>query len=291
MKKQCVAVLALSLAILSQPSLFAAEIKVQKTTHDLSKEAFDEVLWKDVKSENVSLMAQPMAIPRPKTTNTSALQVQSLQDGKWIAFRLKWHADQKAEAGKLGEFSDAIAIQFPVKEGSPPPIFMGAKDNPVHIFHWRAQYQRDLEKGKPEMKDLYPNMNPDMYPMEFKDPGHVKGLTEEKREVYSPGKAEGNPQSYTKASAVDEIFAEGFGSSSVIENRAAIGKGTWNKGEWSVVIARPLKRENGSVLDPTKDSFVAFAVWQGAKQEVGARKCVTMAWVPLQMNSSGGNQK
>lgn len=291
MKNQCVAVLALSLVLFSQTSLFASEIKVQKTTHDLSKKAFDESLWKNVKSENVSLVAQPMAIPQPKTTNTSTLQVQSLQDGKWIAFRLRWHADQKAEAGKLGEFSDAVAIQFPVKEGPPPPFFMGAKDNPVHIFHWRAQYQRDLEKAKPEMKDLYPNMNPDMYPMEFKDPGHIKGLTEEKREIYSPGKAEGNPQSYAKASAVDEIFAEGFGTSSVIENRGAIGKGTWNKGQWSVVIARPLKRENGSMLDPSKDSFVAFAVWQGAKQEVGARKCVTMAWVPLQMNSSGGNQK
>jgi hypothetical protein len=276
------------LLALTAISALASEIKVGKTTSDLSKQAFDEAIWKDVKSESVSLMAQPMAIPRPKTTTTAALQVQALQDGQWIAFRLRWRADQKSEAGRLGEFSDAVAMQFPVKEGSPPPIFMGAKDNPVHIFHWRAQYQRDLEKGKPEMKDLYPNMNPDMYPMEFKDPGHVKDLTEEKREVYSPGKAAGNPQSYQKASAVDEIFAEGFGSSSVIENRMAIGKGVYNKGEWSVVIARPLKRENGSVLDPTKNSFVAFAVWQGAKQEVGARKCVTMAWVPLQMS---GEQK
>ncbi len=274
-----------SLAIASAQ---ASEVKVGKTDRDLSKQAFDAGIWKDAKSESVSLLAQPMALPRPKTTTTASLQVQALQDGQWIAFRLRWKADKKSEAGRLGEFSDAVAIQFPVKEGPPPPIFMGVRDNPVHIFHWRAQYQRDVEKGKPEMKDLYPNMNPDMYPMEFKDPGHVQGLTEEKREVYSPGKAAGNPQSYQKPSAVDEIIAEGFGSSSVIENKISVGQGVFNNGEWSVVIARPLSRENGSMLAPTKNSYVAFAVWQGSKQEVGARKSVTLSWVPLILD---GGQK
>jgi DMSO reductase family type II enzyme heme b subunit len=122
-----------------------------------------------------------------------------------------------------------------------------------------------------------------MYPMEFKDSGAVQGLNDEKREVYSPGKAAGNPQSYQKQSPVDEIMAEGFGSSSVIQNRMSIAQGTWDKGEWSVIIARPLKRENGSVLTPGKDGFVAFAAWQGGKQEVGSRKSVTMGWVSLKV--------
>lgn len=262
----------------------ADEIFVETTTHNLSADAFKDSVWKNIKGNTITLMAQPMVPPRPKTTTTHSLQVQSVQDGKWIAFRLRWNAKQKAEAGKLGEFSDAVAIQFPVKEEPLPPIFMGAQGMPVHIFHWRAQYQKDVEKGKPEMKDLYPNMNTDMYPMEFKDSGEIKGLSNEKREIYSPGKAEGNPQSYTKVSAVDEIFAEGFGSSSVIENRESIGKGHWDHGAWTVVIARPLKREKGSILDIAKDHHVAFAVWQGAQQEVGSRKCVTMNWIPLHMN-------
>lgn len=262
----------------------ASEVSVSKISSDLSKNVTDESIWKNAKTETISLMAQPMALPRPKKTNTSQVQVQAVHDGQWIAFRIKWHADLKSEAGRLGQFSDAIAMQFPVKDGSPPPIFMGAKDNPVHIFHWRAQYQKDHENGKPEMRDLYPNMNPDMYPMEFKDSGHIEGLTDEKREIYSPGKASGNPQSYEKSSAVDEIFAEGFGSSSVVQNRMAFGFGVWKKGEWTVVISRPLKRENGSMLHPGKSSYIAFAVWQGGKQEVGSRKSVTMSWVPLKLS-------
>lgn len=264
-----------------------ANIKVTKTSADLSKASFDESTWKGIKEDAVSLMGQPMIPPRPKTTTTSQLSVQAVQDGKWIAFRLRWKSDHKSEAGKLGEFSDAVALQFPVKEGNPPPIFMGSKESPVHIFHWRAQYQRDIEKGKPTMKELYPNMNPDMYPMEFADSGSVKGLDDQKREIYSPGKAEGNTQSYQKSGAVDEIFAEGFGSSSVVQNRSAVGLGKWQNGEWIVVIARPLKLENGSVLDSSKNGHVAFAVWQGAKQEVGSRKSITMSWVPLQL--TGGS--
>jgi len=283
-------VLAVVVLNLAGSGSHAAEITSERVGSDLSKSAFDNSLWGKVHEETVSLMAQPIALPRPKTTETSTLRVQSINDGSWIAFRLRWADTEKSEAGRLGKFSDAVAMQFPVKEGPPPPIMMGAKDNPVHIFHWRAQYQKDHEQGKPEMTDLYPNMNPDMYPMEFKDSGNVQGLTNEKREVYSHGKAAGNPQSYQKASAVDEIYAEGFGSSSVIENNQSIGHAFWKDGEWSVIVARPLKRENGSVLVPGKDGYIAFAVWQGGKNEVGSRKCVTMSWVPLKIAAQGGQK-
>lgn len=261
----------------------AAEIGASKVSVDLEKAVLDQGVWKSAREETVPLMAQPMALPRPKVTETALVRVQAVHDGRWIAFRLRWKDDGNDQAGKLGQFSDAVAIQFPVKEGAPPSPFMGAKDNPVHIFHWRAQYQADQERGKPEMRDLYPNMNPDMYPMEFKDPGKIEGLTEDKRELYAPGKAEGNPQSYSKAS-VDEIFAEGFGSSSVIQNRMSSAHGEWRNGEWSVIIARPLKRENGSHLEIGKTSYIGFAVWQGGKQEVGSRKSVSMAWTPLLLN-------
>lgn len=262
-------------------SAWAAEIIARSVQDDLSKLAIPEKAWSSAKEETVSLMAQPMAIPRPQTTTTSAIRVRAIHNGKWIAFRLSWEDSEISEAGKLGEFSDAVAIQFPIKDNqSPPPIFMGAKDNPVHIFHWRAQYQRDKEKGMRSMKELYPNMNPDMYPMEFKDEGHLTGLTDEKREVFSHGRAAGNPQSYAKK-GIDEIFAEGFGTSSVIQNIEAIAHGDWKDGKWDVVICRPLKRENGSQLEAGKGSFVGFAIWQGGKDEVGARKSVTMSWTPL----------
>lgn len=277
----------LSLAFIFSLALWA-DIKAVKTTVDLSKSLPEDSAWKNIPQEPVNLVAQYMVNPKPKINHTPLINVQAIHDGQWVAFRLTWKANSKSEAGRIGQFSDAVALQFPVKEGAPPPIFMGMKNNPVHIYHWRAQYQKDEEKGKPEMKDLYPNMDPDMYPMEFKDPGHIKGLTAEEREVYSPGKAAGNPQSYQKHSAVDEIIAEGFGSSSVIENKISRGHGVYDPKQktWTVVIARPLARADGSVLKLGQNSFVAFAVWQGSKQEVGCRKAITANWVPLQIIGS-----
>lgn len=259
------------------------DIVVNRTRADLSHISQNEELWENAKIKEVAMVAQPMLVPRPAETTTDKMSVQALHNGKWISFRLRWPCEQKSAAGKLGTFSDAVAIQFPVKDNAnPPPIFMGMKDDPVHIFHWRAQYQLDKEKGMRTMKDLYPNMNPDMYPLEFKDEGHLSGLTDEKREVFSHGRAAGNPQSYVKK-GVDEIFAEGFGTSSVINNVESIAEGEWKNGEWTVIISRPLNRENGSVLKAGSDSFAAFAVWQGAKDEVGSRKSLTMNWTPLRI--------
>lgn len=252
-----------------------------KTTADLSILNIDEKTWTDAKVEEVQLTAQPMIAPRPKETTTSKILVQSINDGKWIAFRLRWKDPERSEAGKPGEFSDAVAIEFPVKDGPPPPVFMGAKDQPVHLFHWRAQYQYDAEKGKKEMKDIYPNMNVDMYPMEFNDSGTL-GDTSAGREQYVQGKAAGNPQSYAKT-GVDEIFAEGFSTSAVIQNTMNYGSGRWISGEWTVIIGRPLVREEASKLKADQDNFLGFAVWQGGKDEVGSRKSLTMSWVPLQV--------
>ncbi|MCO5143782.1 MAG: ethylbenzene dehydrogenase-related protein [Oligoflexia bacterium] len=259
-----------------------AEILAKSVKADLSAFNKEESLWKNAKEEVVTLMMQPMVAPRPKVTTTEKIKVQAIHDGNWLVFRIRWADPRRDDAGKLGEFSDAAALMFPVKEGPPPPIFMGAKDNPVHIYHWRAQYQYDEEHGKKEMKDIYPNMSIDMYPMEFKDPGKVKGLTKEKREQYVQGQAAGNPQSYAKH-AVDEIFAEGFGTSAVIENVESYGKGVWKNGEWTLILGRHMSRKNGSSLSVGKDTHLGFAIWQGSHDEVGSRKTVTMSWTPMKI--------
>lgn len=253
---------------------------------DLTKLEVRGSFWKKAKTKVIPLVAQPMIAPRPKITMTESIQVQSAHNEEWIAFLLQWHDTEKSEGGKPGTFSDAVAIQFPIKEKEiPPPIFMGMRDDPVHILHWRAQYQKDKEEGFQTMQDLYPNMSIDMYPLEFADEYvHDKVLlqiSETQREIFIPGKAAGNPQSFRKINGIDEIFAEGFGSSSVIENSRALAKGEWSAEQWTVMIVRPLSLEGGSMLASGKKGNTAFAVWQGGKGEVGSRKSVTMSWTPL----------
>lgn len=261
--------------------VFEGGIVSKALSDDVSKPSLNAAYWQQAEPVEVPLTAQPMVSPMPKVTTTPKISVQSVHDGKWIAFRLRWKDAEKSEAGRLGEFSDAVAIEFPVKSNeSPPPVFMGTKDDPVYILHWRAQYQRDAEKGKPEMWDLYPNMSVDMYPMEFKDKGKIGPITDEMRETFSPGKAAGNPQSFPK-SGVDTIFAEGFGTSAVFDGCQAAASGSWFEGYWTVVVTRPLKCEGASTLTPGEGTFVGLAVWQGGADEVGSRKSVTMSWTPV----------
>ena len=254
-----------------------AEIVAKKVAADLSKPDPAAGYWASVPSGTVTLNAQPSVVPRPAATTTTSVTVQAVNDGSRIAFRLRWKDTERSEAGRLGEYSDALALQFPVKDGPPPSVMMGGKDTPVHIFHWRAQYQRDKEQGKPTIKQLYPNISVDMYPLEFKD---APGGTEAEREQFTPGRAQGNPQSYEKT-GVDEIIAEGFSTSSVQAGHGSVAHADWKDGEWTLVIVRPLVVEGGSTLKAGTKSNVAFAAWQGGKGEVGSRKCVSLSWTPV----------
>lgn len=261
------------------PTIELTELAVHAVSTDLSKPDPDAAFWGDVAPGLVSLMAQPVVAPRPETTTTGSIYVQAVHDAATVAFRLQWADTELSEAGHLGEFSDAVALEFPMVGDKLPSVMMGAKDDPVHLFHWRAQYQRDAERGKPEIKDLYPNVSVDMYPMDFKD---APGGTKDDQEAFNPGVAIGNPQSYSKT-GVDEIIAEGFSTSSVEEGHGAAGRGVWRDGMWSVVITRPMGIDGGSTLVAGQPNALSFAVWQGGEDEVASRKCIHMAWLPLKV--------
>lgn len=259
-----------------------AELNVKRVDGNIESDFRNESLWKSTEAEiEVSLMGQPMVPPKPKTTETTSIRVSAVHDGKWVAFRLRWKDSEMSESDRLATFSDAVAIQFPIHNNeAPPPPMMGGKDDPVHIFHWRYQYQVDATKGKKTIDQIYPNMSPDMYPMDFRQKGNHKEATQDQKDSFVGGLAAGNPQSAPKT-GVDEILAEGFGTSAVMESHAAKGFGEWRNGEWMVIIARPLNYENSSKLPVGRKSNIAFAVWQGGKKEVGAIKSLTMMWTPL----------
>jgi hypothetical protein len=267
----------------------ANELEVRRVTADLSKPSPKATYWNGVPTQTVSLMAQPMVAPRPEATVVNSVEVQAVHDGNRIAFRLRWADPQVDEGGRLNSFSDAAALQFPAKRAEyPPAIMMGDAENPVHILHWRAQYQRDGQHGKPAMAELYPNKVLDMYPLEFADHGSLQPFTDAQRNVFYPGRAEGNPQSFRKT-GVDEILAAGFGSSAVVQGNS-LGEAVWEKGQWTLVITRQLSIEGGSVLQPGDGNYVGFAIWEGGAGEVGSRKSVTMSWLPLNLAAAGNGR-
>src|SRR5690606_34572001 len=127
---------------LAQDSIVAGFVNT-----DLTNPAGDESFWQSAETLPISLMAQPMTIPRPMVTETYIVNVQAVHNNEFITFRLKWQDTEKSEGGPLGKFSDGVAIQFPVSlsDGAPPLAFMGEKGKPVHIYHWKDSFQYDRD--------------------------------------------------------------------------------------------------------------------------------------------------
>lgn len=274
----------ISILILSFP-IFANTIEGKYVDKDLSSIQLDADYWKDAKELNVGLVAQPMITPRSKKTYTSNISVQAIHNGKWLQVRLRWKDENQTSGEKVGTFSDGAAIQFAVDGNPATPVFMGSKGKPIHIFLWKAQYGFDKEKGRlPTIKEIYPNTEIDMYQMEYKNIESLKDLPPEKKNEFLGGFAAENVRSQTKTNGIDELLAEGFGTSASLKDTYSKADGKWANGEWTVVIARPLEYKEASNVKLGEKVPIAFAVWRGDKDEVGSRKCVTMSWYTLTLN-------
>lgn len=263
------------------------DITVRFVSLDLEKDFQNDSVWQGALEESIAMMGQPMINPKPKGTHTPQIRVTAVHDGKWAAFRLRWKDEEVSESKKLGTYSDAVAIQFPVlNPEQPPAIMMGHTGSPVHIFHWRYQYQEDARAGMPDIQEIYPNMTVDMYPADFKVKGNFNPASSKDKDAFLGGRAANNPQSQPKIRGVDELIAEGFGSSTTMNEVQARALGAWKNGEWTVYILRPLSYASASSLTVGGKSHVAFAVWQGGKEEIGGLKSLTMAWTPVTVSGA-----
>jgi DMSO reductase family type II enzyme heme b subunit len=75
---------------------------------------------------------------------------------------------------------------------------------------------------------------------------------------------------------VQDLIAEGPGTIAPAKSSASKGRGQRTETGWAVVITRLLP----AGLRATPNPQVAFAVWEGGRSEVGARKMRT-AWVTM----------
>ncbi len=231
--------------------------------------------WAQAPITTVALQAQNQAVPMADKVSVSQVRVQGLTNGRQIAWRVAW---QDAVANRLvdaARFSDAVAVQLPLKSNA--AYTMGAAGFPVQILHWKALWQQDLDVHFQDVEDLYPNYWTDLYwfakgPFPYRVPEAFS--RPESRDWFIAYKA-GNPMADIERSvSAEELTAEGFGSLTHQADSVTVARGTWQSGEWSVVFLRPME-----TVDPDDFQFspgtrdtVGFAVWDGAADNVGARK-------------------
>jgi hypothetical protein len=225
---------------------------------------------------------QDVTEPKLTVPGVGLISVRALHDTRTIVFRLEWEDATKDLIPDSGHSSDAVAIQFPISGGADVPnAAMGEAGKPVEICFWKAVWQDDAERAVAGRGDriaaLYPNMAVDHYPFNARP-----GAPAEMAKRYAPAAAAGNPiTARPNSGAVQQVVAEGFGTSNVPPVQSAKGRGAWSEKRWTTTIARPLKEGDGrSNLEVGARSYVAFAVWDGAGRQTGSRK-MRSGWIPL----------
>lgn len=104
--------------------------------------------WFQASSQDLDLMGVPVSMQpsvyisstmqNRKVGKVSKVKVASLHNDNEIAFRLEWSdPDQNIERSDTNVFPDGAAIMFPVGDDA-PIVTMGAEDQPVNTWHWRA---------------------------------------------------------------------------------------------------------------------------------------------------------
>jgi hypothetical protein len=245
--------------------------------------------WAEAPTLNVPLIPQAGVAPALLQATIPSVNVQSLNDGRTIAFRVTWDdATPNWHATHTDEFRDALAIQFPTAPDA-ATICMGAAGQLVNLWHWKADWQYDIDNGFHDLPDAYPNFYLDHYPFVSGEPPYrVPGDFDEEAKAYMAGWAAGNRFSNpSRPSPVEDLNAMGFGSTHSQERQDVAGKGIWRDGRWSVVFARPLATEDANDVQfaAGQTTSVAFAVWDGAERQVGAIKQLS-SWVPLRIQAA-----
>jgi hypothetical protein len=235
--------------------------------------------WQGIAATRVALLPQDMVEPRQLHATTTEVSVRAISDGTRIAFLLEWSDTSNDDAAKPAEFTDACAVQLPRDAAADVPApQMGEAGRAVEITYWRASWQASVD-GRPDtIAALYPGASVDHYPFEAPPLDNNPAAQQAMALRYAPARAAGNDVAGPRQRAVEDLVAEGPGSLAPAKAQTSTGSGVRTPRGWAVVLARPLPAS----LSPGNGqrSQVAFAVWDGAHDEVGARK-MRSAWVPL----------
>lgn len=234
--------------------------------------------WNDARAVVVPMSPQNITTPKLPQAAVTELKVRAAHNGHWLAFLIEWKDPTKSDRIVVDQFGDQVAAELPVKydkDALPSPM-MGHRGARVTILQWRAAFQKDLEDGEPQVRDLYPNALVDIYP------DLVLRATDARPYMGAVGLD--NPISHPNRTPVLDQMAEGWGTLTAKPEQRADGKGLWSDGYWRVVISYPFAGEtdNDPRLEAGGETVAAFAVWDGGAREAGSRKAWSN-WVPLRL--------
>ena len=220
--------------------------------------------WEALAPIPIPLSGQIITRPVWPEPSSKVISVRSIHNGKDISFLVEWQDATKNERLTPGVFRDGAAVALPL--GNAPAFFcMGQLDHYVNIWHWKADWQSDVDRRAARAK-------------------------EKKRKRRGIRRFEVIPR---RSSSVEDLIGGGFSTLTTKARQGRVkGQAEWKHGFWRVVMKRPLthqgkESENEATIIPGRMQAVAFAVWNGENKERNGQKAVA-SWLQLLVDPVGG---
>jgi mono/diheme cytochrome c family protein len=267
----------------------ASQAKVEQKRIQLTARRVERTLPDDITDDAWQSASAAPVVVTPlwwRDYEEPDLRVQALHDGQVLAIRLTWQDRTRNDtAVRPQDFEDMAAIQL--FKGSPEPFLgMGAADQSVDVWHWRAGWH-----GNPtayaDVDSVYSNMAVDLYPFEQAGSGPRPHASEHQPREYITARAAGNMRSDPAQTFTgNSLEAKGVGTLTMRPrvSQQVSASANWQDGRWTVVLRRPVEvsPDSGLKLAPGNRLSIAFAIWDGAARDRNGQKLVSM-WHDLHL--------
>jgi DMSO reductase family type II enzyme heme b subunit len=254
----------LSAGAKAAPKRIGHRVIAQKGNKDQLPNDPIDAAWRDAKAVEIPVQHLWTWIEKktmePMHENIrETIRVRALYNDHQIAFLIEWDDPMVNSRLKIEDFTDAVAIQFPLSQKEGKAFFgMGDHKRAVNIWQWRAESQ----VGATERQDL-------KTPHSLAHPLYISVAK--------------------RTSLIDDLSALQPGTLTLQAkaSQQVEGKAVWADGKWRAVFRRALKTG-----DPEDVEFriggrypVAFAVWDGDHEDRDGRKAVT-PWQMLEIGAA-----
>ncbi len=243
--------------------------------------------WEQIAETEIPLTAQQVAEPMLGAGTVTSVRVQALRDTSRYLWRVSWEQQHPSTQSDFGQFSDAVAIQFPLTDGA--PYTMGGPGMPVSIFYWRALWQKDVDEGFQDTVVTKPNAYNDFYwfaPQTGPYPADKLAENPIAKQWMIAASANNPMSDFGRTCPMENIKANGFGTATHAANGPGQARGVWDQGRWYVVFEHPIDESDELVKrfkQNPQQQLIAFAVWDGSAQNRGGMKNISN-WIPMRIN-------
>ena len=287
----------LAAALLAWPRRAGAAEKASLLARPVERLPADpnDPAWTNADSLEIPLAPQAVVKPRTYEVGVKALTIRALYTADRLGFLVEWRDQERnAMEGGVQAFRDAVALEFPAEpgKGGIPFFGMGERERPVTIYQWKSDWDGSSQH---DVDEKYPHMVADWYPFSGRAPGEIPEAADygksDAGKAFVPSWWAGNPlgdPTLQSQRPVEKLVARGFGTIEPVaaDKQDGEGKGEWKDGVWRVVFTVP-RAQDHFTFERGQTVPIAFAAWNGAKQERGGEKAVS-TWYFLSLEQPVG---